>query len=48
MFFEVFRLRCGDKAVIGFLPSGVTAAIERRLNDRPGPDKFPAPKTQSS
>jgi hypothetical protein len=31
MFFEIVRLRCGDKAVIGFLPSTVTAAIEARL-----------------
>jgi len=34
MFFEVFRLRCGEKAVIGFLPSAITSAIERRLQER--------------
>jgi len=47
MFFEVFRLRCGDKAVIGFLPSGVTSAIERRLSEQAGRGEFQESKTQS-
>jgi hypothetical protein len=33
MFFEIVRLRCGDEAVLGFLPSTVTGAIERRLSE---------------
>jgi hypothetical protein len=43
----VFRLRCGEKAVIGFLPSDVTSAIERRLRERVVTDGFQEPKTAS-
>jgi hypothetical protein len=46
MFFEIVRLRCGEKAVIGFLPSAVTAAIEARLEQRRGND-LEQPKTLS-
>jgi hypothetical protein len=47
MFFEVFRLRCGEKTVIGFLPSAVTSAIERRLRERLATNGFQEPKTAS-
>jgi hypothetical protein len=47
MFFEIVRLHCGEKAVIGFLPSAVTAAIVRRLSEEQRASKSPEPKTPS-
>jgi hypothetical protein len=47
MFFEVFRLRCGEETALGFLPSEVTDAIERRLSERPAAELSPQEKTPS-